>query len=82
MRSGRAAAEHALLASGHCSLVHALFMTGAAVVQVIRTIRHNTMFYCATIHPNPAKQNVLLAGAADKRVYQFDLATGDMVQVR
>lgn len=53
-----------------------------AVVQVIRTIRHNTMFYCATLHPDPAKQNVLLAGAADKRVYQFDLATGDMVQVR
>eukprot|EP00892_Ulva_mutabilis_P000878 jgi/Ulvmu1/10791/UM069_0025.1 len=48
--------------------------------QVIRTIRHNTMFYCATLHPDPAKQNVLLAGAADKRVYQFDLDSGDMVQ--
>jgi hypothetical protein len=51
-------------------------------LQVIRTIKNNQMFYCATLHPDPAKQNVLLAGASDKRVYQFDLDTGDMVQVR
>lgn len=40
------------------------------------------MFYCATLHPDPAKQNILLAGASDKKVYQFDLDTGDMVQAR
>lgn len=51
-------------------------------MQVIRTIKNNQMFYCATLHPDPAKQNILLAGASDKRVYQFDLDTGDMVQVR
>lgn len=39
------------------------------------------MFYCATLHPDPAKQNIMLAGASDKKVYQFDLDTGDMVQV-
>jgi hypothetical protein len=31
-------------------------------------------------HPDADKQNVIMAGCADKRIYQFDLETGDAVQ--
>lgn len=32
-------------------------------------------------HPEADKQNVLMAGCADKKIYQFDFNTGDVEQV-
>ncbi len=37
------------------------------------------MYYCVTLHPE--KQNVLLAGANDKKIYQWDLDSGNLSQV-
>eukprot|EP00877_Chromochloris_zofingiensis_P007991 jgi/Chrzof1/3445/Cz12g25200.t1 len=48
--------------------------------QVIQTINNNKLYYCGVFHPDNDKQNVLMAGCADKRIYQFDLDTGDAVQ--
>ena len=49
--------------------------------QVIRTFGEGKMFFVAKFHPDPAKQNVLMAGAQDKKVYQWDMDSGDLVQV-
>ena len=49
-------------------------------LQVVQTVKSAAMFYCATLHPEPAKENVVLAGASDKKIYQYDLNSGDMVQ--
>ena len=40
------------------------------------------MYYTAKLHPNSDKQNMLFAGCADKKVYQWDANSGDLVQVR
>ena len=40
------------------------------------------MFYVAKLHPNEDKQNMLFGGCGDKKVYQFDVDTGDAIQVR
>ncbi len=39
------------------------------------------MFYVAKLHPNDDKQNMLFGGCGDKKVYQFDVDSGDTVQV-
>jgi hypothetical protein len=38
------------------------------------------MSYCVRLHPDEDKQNVLLGGMANKKVMQWDMDTGDMVQ--
>ena len=38
------------------------------------------MFYVAKFHPE--QQNVMLAGCGDKKIYQWDMDSGDLVQVR
>ena len=38
------------------------------------------MFFVAKFHPNDDKQNVMMAGCQDKKVYQWDMDTGDIVQ--
>ena len=48
--------------------------------QVIRTFGEGKMFFTAKFHPDPAKGNVLMAGAQDKKVYQWDMDSGDLVQ--
>lgn len=48
--------------------------------QVISTFGAGKMFYVAKLHPNEDKQNMLFAGCNDKKVYQFDVETGDSVQ--
>lgn len=50
--------------------------------QVITTINTGKLFYCGVFHPDDGKQNVLMSGCGDKRIYQFDLNTGDVEQVR
>lgn len=40
------------------------------------------MFYVAKLHPNEDKQNMLFGGCGDKKVYQFDVDSGDAVQAR
>ena len=49
-------------------------------VQVIQTVRSPAVFYCATLNPDPAKESTVLAGASDKKIYQFDLTSGEMIQ--
>ena len=55
-------------------------LKGQPCLQVVQTVKSAAMFYCATLHPEPAKENVVLAGASDKKIYQYDLNSGDMVQ--
>ena len=50
--------------------------------QVISTLGEGKMYYTAKLHPNTDKQNMLFAGCADKKVYQWDANSGDLVQVR
>lgn len=50
--------------------------------QVITTLGEGKMWFVAKFHPDADKQNVVLAGCSDKKVYQWDMNTGDLVQVR
>lgn len=47
---------------------------------VLRTLNTGKIFYCARFHPE--QQNVVMAGCGDKKIYQFDADTGDVMQVR
>lgn len=49
--------------------------------QVITTINTGKLFYCGVFHPDDDKQHVLMSGCGDKKIYQFDLNTGDCEQV-
>lgn len=51
------------------------------VAQVITTLNVGKLFYCGVFHPDDDKQNVLMSGCGDKKIYQFDLNTGDVEQV-
>ena len=46
---------------------------------VLRTLGEGKMFYTAKFHPE--KQTTVVAGCADKKIYQWDSETGDLVQV-
>jgi pre-mRNA-processing factor 17 len=46
--------------------------------KVIRTFNTGKVHYCVTLHPE--KQNMLMSGCGDKKIYQFDIDTGDTVQ--
>ena len=49
--------------------------------QVIRTLSSGKMLgYCVKFHPDEDKQNLVLCGCSDKKIYQFDTETGDIVQ--
>lgn len=50
-------------------------------LQVITTLNTGKLFYCGVFHPDDDKQNVLMSGCGDKKIYQFDLNTGDVEQV-
>ena len=49
--------------------------------QMIRSFGEGKMFFCSVFHPDDNKQNVIMAGCGDKKVYQWDADTGDLVQV-
>ena len=53
-----------------------------SMLQVISTLGEGKMYYTAKLHPNTDQQNMLFAGCADKKVYQWDANSGDLVQVR
>ena len=38
------------------------------------------MSYCAKFHSEDDKQNIMMCGCNDKKIYQFDMNSGDMVQ--
>merc|ERR1712050_410477 len=44
------------------------------------TICSNKMGYVVKIHPDADKQHIVLVGCSDKKIYQFDLNTGNSVQ--
>ncbi|KAF5834400.1 WD40-repeat-containing domain protein [Dunaliella salina] len=48
--------------------------------KALQTFNTGKINYCVTLHPE--KQNVLLAGASDKKIYQWDLDSGDIVQIK
>lgn len=50
-------------------------------MQVLRTLNNGKQHYCGVFHPDPDKQNVLMSGCQDKKIYQWDLDTGDVMQV-
>ena len=50
--------------------------------QVITSLGAGKMFFAAKFHPDDSKQNVVMGGCQDKKVYQWDSNTGDLVQAR
>ncbi len=48
---------------------------------MLKTFGEGKMYFVAKFHPDPDKQNVLMAGCSDKKIYQWDMDTGDLVQV-
>merc|ERR1719221_366746 len=48
--------------------------------KVKRVIAHKNMCYVLKIHPDEDKQHLLLAGCSDRKIYQYDLNSGDVVQ--
>lgn len=50
--------------------------------QMLRSFGEGRMFFTAVFHPDDDKQNVILAGCADKKIHQWDADTGDLVQAR
>jgi len=50
-------------------------------LQVITTLNTGKLYYCGVFRPADDKQNVLMAGCGDKKIYQFDLNTGVVEQV-
>ena len=50
--------------------------------QVITSLGEGKMFFAAKFHPDDSKQNVVMGGCQDKKIYQWDSNTGDLVQAR
>jgi pre-mRNA-processing factor 17 len=48
--------------------------------QVISTFTTGKMAHVVKLHPDDNKQNILLAGCSDKKIIQWDMNTGDIVQ--
>lgn len=67
----------------HCvlSLLPCPFPLLLFLLQVITTLNTGKLYYCGVFNPDEDKQNVLMAGCGDKKIYQFDLNTGDVEQV-
>lgn len=47
---------------------------------VLRTFNTGKVYYCVKFHPDDDKQNVIMAGCNDKKIYQWDSDSGDLVQ--
>jgi len=48
--------------------------------QVITTLTSGKIAYAVRGHPDADKQNILMAGQSDKKILQYDMNTGDVVQ--
>ncbi|KAI8607139.1 WD40-repeat-containing domain protein, partial [Chytriomyces sp. MP71] len=46
----------------------------------IRSFSTRRIPHCIKFNPNPSQQNIFLTGCADKKVYQFDTNSGNVVQ--
>ena len=60
--------------------MHGAELLCLGLLQVISSYGEKKMFYVAKFHPE--QQNVMLAGCGDKKIYQWDMDSGDLVQVR
>lgn len=49
---------------------------------VLKTFSTGKVPYVVKFHPDEDKQNVILAGMADKKIVQWDTETGEITQVR
>ena len=47
---------------------------------VTATFRNGKIPYCAVIHPDADKQNIVLTGMGDNKIYQWDTRTGNVEQ--
>ncbi|KAJ1969818.1 hypothetical protein IWQ62_000372 [Dispira parvispora] len=48
--------------------------------QCLKSFTTGKMPYCVKFHPDDDQQNIFLAGFADKKINQFDVDTGEIVQ--
>ena len=48
--------------------------------KVVTTLSTGKIPYCGKFHPSPDYQNVVLCGTHDKKIVQWDLGTGEVVQ--
>jgi pre-mRNA-processing factor 17 len=48
--------------------------------KVLSAVTSGKVPHCVKLHPHADKQNILLAGCADRKIVQWDMNTGDMVQ--
>ena len=48
--------------------------------QVITTLSSGKIAYCCKIHPDADKQHIMMAGQSDKKILQYDMRSGDVVQ--
>mmetsp|Transcript_27077 Transcript_27077/g.48257 ORF Transcript_27077/g.48257 Transcript_27077/m.48257 type:complete len:581 (-) Transcript_27077:109-1851(-) len=48
--------------------------------KVLGTFQEGKMSYVAKFHSDDDKQNIIMAGCADKKIYQIDMDSGDVVQ--
>ena len=47
---------------------------------MITTLTSGKIAYAVKIHPDDDKQNILMAGQSDKKILQYDMNSGDVVQ--
>lgn len=66
------------LSTGYDSNIH---LWDTETGQAITTINKRKIFYVAKFHPDSSKQNIMLAGCSDKKIYQFDLDSGEEIMV-
>lgn len=48
--------------------------------QCIKTFTTHKTPYCVRFHPEEDKQHIFLTGCSDKKVHQFDMNTGEVIQ--
>ena len=48
--------------------------------KVIRTLTSGKIAYAVKMHPDEDKQNILMAAQSDKKILQYDMNSGDVVQ--
>ena len=65
--------------AANCGVIHPDTLQCHEVCRVSCEVR--APFCWCRFHPDDDKQNVIMAGCGDKKIYQWDSDTGDLVQV-
>eukprot|EP01028_Stygiella_incarcerata_P002294 TRINITY_DN1424_c1_g3_i4.p1 TRINITY_DN1424_c1_g3~~TRINITY_DN1424_c1_g3_i4.p1 ORF type:complete len:667 (-),score=177.37 TRINITY_DN1424_c1_g3_i4:2177-4057(-) len=48
--------------------------------KIIRDMSNGRLPYCVKVHPDDDKQNICLVGCSDKKIHQWDIERGEVVQ--